>query len=92
MDMIDQYRAVLRHMISNTPYKRELEQNGWEAGTLTASVAIETKGPGVGSHLVRRELANPGPSRTWRQQTGEYSAARRAALQTAIRRFEAIEN
>lgn len=90
--MIDQYRAILVDMTFNPPAMCDLARAGWVAGLDAADIAVATKGPGIGSHLVRREISNLAPTRNWSRSTPEYLGARRDALQTAIRRFEAIEN
>ncbi len=89
--MIEQYHAVLVQLFKECPYGPGLHAQGWDAGIMAASIAVELKGPGVGSNLVRRELDNQRPSRNWRRRTPEYADARRDALHTAIQRFEAIE-
>lgn len=89
--MIDQYRPVLVQLFRACPYGPGLHAQGWDAGCTAASIAVESKGPGVGSKLVQRELDNQWPSRNWRHRTPAYIEARRKALQTAIRQFEEIE-
>lgn len=89
--MIEQYRAVLVQLFRECPHEPGLRTQGWENGVMAASIAVELKGHGVGSELVRRELDNQRPSRNWRRRVPEYAEARRDALHTAIRRFEEVE-